>query len=68
MQLLQTDEKDFARDITSRALINTNRSALAEHRQKKEQLARLEKVEHDVKFIMETMIEIRQALRDLGAK
>jgi hypothetical protein len=68
MQLLQTDEKDFARDTSSRALINTNRAALAEHRQKKEQLARLEKVERDVKAIMEMMIELRQALKDLGAR
>jgi hypothetical protein len=66
-QLIRTEEKDFARDPTSRALINTNRAALAEHKQKKEQLARIEKVERDVQCIMEMMIEFRQALRDLGA-
>jgi t-SNARE complex subunit (syntaxin) len=66
-QLIRTEEKDFARDITSRALINTNRAALAEHRQRKEQLARLEKVEKDIAMIIATMTEIRQELKDLGA-
>lgn len=66
-QLIRTEEKDFARDIASRALINTNRAALAEHKQRKEQSARLEKVENDVAIIMSTMIELRQALKDLGA-
>ncbi len=66
-QLIRTEEKDFARDPTSRALINTNRAALAEHRQRKEQLTRLDKVEKDVAVIMATMKEICQALKDLGA-
>jgi hypothetical protein len=66
-QLIRTEEKDFARDTASRALINTNRAALAEHRQRKEQLARLEKVEKDIAMIIATMTEIRQELKDLGA-
>lgn len=66
-QFIRTEEKDFARDTASRALINTNRAALAEHRQRKEQLARLEKVEKDIAMIIATMTEIRQELKDLGA-
>jgi hypothetical protein len=62
-QAIQTEEKDFARDITTRALINTNRGALLEHKAKKEQAARLDKIENDVQ-------EIKMALRallELGA-
>lgn len=67
MDLVQTDEKDYARDTNSRALINTNRNALREHKAKKEQAARLAKVEQDVKTILETMQELKLVLQELGA-
>lgn len=64
---IQTEEKDFARNISTRALINTNRNALLEHKARKEQTARLDKLENDVQCIMETMLEIKRALLELGA-
>lgn len=65
--LIQTDEKDFARDVSTRALINTNKGALLEHKMKKEQAARLDRLENDMKTIMSNMLEIKRALIELGA-
>ncbi len=64
---IQTEEKDYSRDITTRALINTNRRALAEHKRKKEDALRLDKLERNVQDIMAMMLDIRQAVRELGA-
>jgi len=63
---IQTEEKDYVRDLTTRALINTNTKALHEHRMKKEQAARIDKLESDMKCIMTTMLEICQAVKELG--
>jgi hypothetical protein len=64
---IQTEEKDYSRDITTRALINTNRRALAEHKRKKEDTLRLDKLERNVQDIMAMMLDIRQAVLELGA-
>jgi hypothetical protein len=66
-EYIQTEEKDYARDITTRALINTNRRALSEHKRKKEDALRLDKLERNVQDIMAMMLDIRQAVRELGA-
>ena len=63
--IIQTEEKDFARDSSTRALINTNVKALREHRMKKEQAARIEKLERDMKVVMECLCDIQNALREL---
>lgn len=68
MEHVQTKEKDYARDLSTRALINTNRSALEEHRKKKKDSVRLDTLERDVKDIMSMMIDIHQAIRELGAR
>lgn len=64
--IVQTEEKDYARDITTRALINTNVRALNEHRMKKEQAARIDKLERDMQCVMSILSEIRGALKELG--
>lgn len=64
--IVQTEEKDLARDISSRALINTNVRALHEHRMKREQAIRIQKLEDDMAYVMTVLHEIRSALRDLG--
>jgi len=66
-EFIQTEEKDYSRDVTTRALINTNRRALAEHKKKKEDALRLDKLERNVQDIMSMMLDIRQAVRELGA-
>ena len=64
---VQTEEKDYSRDITTRALINTNRRALAEYKKRKEDSVRLDTLERNVQDIMTMMIDLRQAIRELGA-
>lgn len=64
---VQTEEKDYARDLTTRALINTNRRALMEHKRKKNDAARLDNLERNVQDIITMMLDIRQAVRELGA-
>ena len=66
-ELIQTEEKDYARDVTTRALINTNRRALLEHKRKKEESMRLENLERNVQDLMAIMAEISRAVRELGA-
>lgn len=67
MEYVQTEEKDYARDISTRALINTNRRALAEYKKRKEDSVRLDTLERNVQDIMTMMIDLRQAIRELGA-
>lgn len=64
--IVQTEEKDLARDTSTRALINTNVRALYEHRIKKEQATRIQRLEDDMAQVMAVLHEIRSALRDLG--
>jgi len=45
------EQKDFARDKGSRALINTNEKAFLQYKKVKERNARLEKLEDDVSEI-----------------
>lgn len=64
--MIPTEEKDFHRDISTGALINTNVKALREHRIKKEQTARIEKLETQVQCVLSVLQEIQAAIRDLG--
>lgn len=64
--MIQTDEKDFSRDITTRALINTNVRALQDHITKKEQARRIDKLESDVSSIMSILFEIQHSIKNLG--
>jgi hypothetical protein len=61
--MIQTEDKDFSRDTTNRALINTNVRALQEHIAKREQAKRIDKLESDVSSIMSILLEIQQTLR-----
>ena len=64
--IVQTEEKDFARDTTTRALINTNVRALHEHRMKKEQAARIDKLEKDMTHVISILGELCSAMKELG--
>lgn len=64
--IIPTEEKDFYRDTSTRALINTNVKALKEHRMKKEQAARIEKLEDQMQGVLSILQEIRSAIKDLG--
>lgn len=64
--MIKTEEPDYYRDTATMALINTNIKAFREHRMKKEQAERLEKLENDMKFVTSTLQEICQVLKGLG--
>lgn len=66
--MIQTEEKDFYRDPTSKALINTNIRALHEHKYKREQAKRIEKLERDMQCVMSVLVDLKQAIADLGKK
>lgn len=68
MERIQTEEKDYARDLSTQALINTNRIALEEHKKKRKDSVRLDTLERDVKDIMSMMVDMHQAIRELGAR
>jgi hypothetical protein len=60
--MIQTENKDFSRDISTKALINTNRGALVEHRFRQEQMKKYEELKHDVDTIKSDLILIKQFL------
>ncbi len=64
--MIQTDEKDFARDVSSRALINTNIKALHEYRMKQQQVNRIENIENDLESLKYMMLEIKQMITELS--
>lgn len=64
--MIQTEDKDFSRDITTRALINTNVRALQDHIAKREQAKRLDKLESDVSSIMSILFEIQHTIKNIG--
>lgn len=64
--MIQTDDKDFSRDVTTRALINTNVRALQDHIAKREQAKRLDKLESDVSSIMSILFEIQHTIKNIG--
>ena len=60
--MIQTENKDFSRDISTKALINTNRNALVEHRFRQEQMKKYEELKRDVDTIKSDLILIKQFL------
>jgi uncharacterized protein YqgV (UPF0045/DUF77 family) len=64
--MIQTQEKDYSRDPTTLALINTNIKAFQEHKLKRKQEQRLKKIEDDMESIMKTLQDLKEALSELG--
>lgn len=64
--MIQTEEKDYSRDPSSRALINTNIRALQEYRLKREQANKIEKIENDLNSLRNMMVELKEMLIELG--
>jgi hypothetical protein len=64
--MIQTDDKDFSRDVATRALINTNVRALQDHIAKREFARRLDKVESDMGSIMSILFEIQNTIKNIG--
>jgi len=62
---VQTEDKNFARDINSKALINNNIGALQRRKMEKNRQDRLSKVENEVDEIKKDLQEIKSLLKEL---
>ena len=72
MEIVQTEDKSFVRDLHSKALINTDRIALENHRKKRQveiqQAQRLQEMEIKVEELVtvkDEMLEIKSLLQKL---
>jgi hypothetical protein len=63
--IVQTEEKDYARDLSSKALINTNVRALEEYKMRKEQSKKLSSFECEIQSLKDDMSEIKSLLTQL---
>lgn len=63
--IVQTEDSDFVRDISSKALINTNRKALEEYRARKNNIKRIEKLEEDMDAVNSKLDTITSLLNQL---
>ena len=75
MEVIQTEDPRFVRDLHSKALLNTDRTALENFRQRKKMFAQQEdewnsiknKVE-ELNILKDEMMEIKNLLRQLLSK
>jgi len=72
MEVVQTEDRNFVRDLHSKALINTDRIALENHRKKrqieKQQAQRWQQMENKVEELITVrgeMLEIKSLLQEL---
>ena len=75
MKVIQTEDTSFVRDLHSKALINTNRVALENHRRKRQletqQTQRLQEMEsklEELVTVKNEMLEIKGLLQELITK
>ena len=75
METVQTDNKSFVRDLHSKALLNTDKIALENHRQKQVQLSQInyewQEMKHKVEElnnVRNEMLEIKCLLQDIIRK
>lgn len=66
--MIQTENKDFSRDITTKALVNTNRAALVEHRFRMEQARKIEEIRQDVDGLMKDFLVFKQFIEEIKAR
>ena len=72
MEVVQTENRSFVRDIHSKALLNTDKVALENHRQrqrlKEQQVSEWQQMKNKVdelNTVREEMLEIKSLLREL---
>lgn len=66
--MIQTENKDFSRDITTKALVNTNRVALVEHRFRQEQARKTEEIRRDLDELKKDFLVIKQFIEEIKAR
>jgi hypothetical protein len=65
--MIQTEDKNFSRDISTKALVNTNRAALVEHRFRQEQAKKLEELRSDLDALARDFLLMKQCIEEIRA-
>lgn len=65
MTLIQTDKTDFFKDTRTGAVINTNKNALASHRERKNNAEKLATLGKDVRDLQKLMSDVLSILNEL---
>lgn len=65
--MIQTENKDFSRDITTKALVNTNRAGLVEYRFRQEQARKTEQIRKDLDELIQEFLVIKQFIEEIKA-
>jgi hypothetical protein len=65
--MIQTEDKNFSRDINTKALVNTNRVALVEHRFRQEQVRKLEELRRDLDTLARDFLLMKQYIEEIRA-
>ena len=65
METVQTENKSFVRDIHSKALLNTDRIALENHRQRQSQLSQINNEWQEMKHKVEELNNVRSEMLEI---
>ncbi|PHS22127.1 MAG: hypothetical protein COA84_13175 [Robiginitomaculum sp.] len=63
--MVKTEVPEFSRDLSSRALLNTNSKAKRDHIVRRGQMAKIQELDAHVKILKTQQIEIKTMLQQL---
>ena len=65
MEVVQTENKSFIRDLHSKALLNTDKVALENHRQKQIQISQVNYEWQEMKYKVEELNNVRNEMLEI---
>ena len=68
MKLKVRDYPDLVRDSKSKAIINTNRSAMIQHMEKRETKVSIQSLQEEINVIKDEFQEIKELLRQIASR
>lgn len=68
MKLKVRDYPDLVRDSQSKAIINTNRSAMVQHIEKRETKVSIQSLQEEINVIKDEFQEIKELLRQIASR
>ena len=68
MKLKVRDYPDLVRDPKSKAIINTNRSAMIQHIEKRETKVSIQSLQEEINVIKDEFQEIKELLRQIASR
>lgn len=68
MKLKVRDYPDLVRDSQSKAIINTNRSAMIQHMEKRETKVSIQSLQEEINVIKDEFQEIKELLRQIASR